>query len=132
VQDFLRKVVLLVVAPSTATRLQRRVLGSVLLSMVVVLVFLGCFFLRAAVNAEVLLALWVTSLLLVSWAVFLAYVDVKSIKQEFRAEKKKILLSAFSAEHFREKEREKDDKCDGAPESAGQSGMAGVDGSNGD
>ena len=97
----------LILAPSAATRRQRRALGSVILIVVIFMVLLGSFYLKENVSPGTSLLFWGTCFLLVVWSVFLAYLDVKSIKHDFRAQKKEIFLSTFSAASFKKKAREK-------------------------
>ncbi len=95
-RDSLSALVYIVLAPSTATRRQRRALGIVVLAAVIVLVVLGCVFLNAGVSPGTSLLWWGICFLLMLWSVYLAYLDVKSIKRDIQTEKKELFLSIFS------------------------------------
>lgn len=116
---FLTKLLSVILAPSTATRRQRQTLGSVVLIMVVLMVLFGGFYLRAGVGPGTSLLFWGTCFLLMLWSVFLAYLNVKSIKDEFRAQKKKLFLSTFSRSGF---EKNRPEKTEGQPPSSEISG----------
>lgn len=94
--NVLKKLFALVFAPSTVTRRQRRTLGTIVLVVVVGLVFLGGLFLKAGNSPGTSALFWGVCFLLLTWSVFLAYVDVRSIKQEFLARRKELFVSTFS------------------------------------
>jgi len=105
---FLTRLLTIILAPSTATRRQRRALGTVVLILVVLMVLLGSFYLRVGAGPGTSLLFWGTCFLLMFWALFLAYLDVKSIKHEFRTQRKKLFLSTFSREGLSKRACEKD------------------------
>ncbi len=105
-RDFLTSFMSAVFAPSTATRRQRRALGVVILILVVFLVLLGSFLLKAGVSPGTSLLFWGICFLLVLWSVFLAYLDVKSLKDELRAQRKEMFLSIFSKPDLKRERRE--------------------------
>jgi len=127
VQHFLTKLLSVILAPSAATRRQRQTLGSVVLIVVVLMVLLGGFFLKAGVGPGTSFLFWGICFLLMLWSVFLAYLNVRSIKDEFRVQKKKLFLSTFSRSGF---EKNRPEKTGGQPPSSqigGRSEAAGGD-----
>jgi len=104
---FLTKMLFLILAPSTATRRQRQALGTVVLIGVILMAVLGSFYLRAGARPGTSLLFWGICFLLMLWAVFLAYLEVKSIKEEFRSLEREIFLSTFSKAHFKKRGHEK-------------------------
>ncbi len=117
-RELVLRVLAVILAPSGATRWERRVLGTVLLMVVVLMVVLGCLMLGESVGPLMLLLFWGACFLLVLWSVFLAYVDVKSIREDFRAQRKEIFLAAFSRSDFEKRLKEKR----GASSTAGKPG----------
>jgi O-antigen/teichoic acid export membrane protein len=106
-RDFLIGLLSIILAPSMATRRQRRTLGAVVLILVVVLVVLGSLYLNAGVSPGTSLVWWGGCFLLMLWSVYLAYLDVKSIKRDLRTQKKELFLSIFSQPGPKTKGREK-------------------------
>lgn len=107
-RHFLTNLLSVILAPSAATRRQRRALGAAVLIVVILMVLLGGFYLKAGVAPGTSLLFWGACLLLMGWSVFLAYVDVKSIKHEFRAQRKKLFFSTFSRAGFEKDTRQKE------------------------
>jgi hypothetical protein len=93
---FLTRLLAVVLAPSSATRRQRQTLGTIVLVVVVLMVVLGSLFLKGEISPGTSLLFWGCCFVLMLWAVFLAHLDVKSIKREFRARKKELFVSIFS------------------------------------
>jgi hypothetical protein len=117
-RDLFTTFVSVILSPSAATRRQRRTLGTVILVVVVLMVLLGCFLLKEGIAASVLLLFWGACFLLLFWSLFLAYVDVKSIRRDFLAQRKQMFISTFSSPDFRKKVREKR-RARSAPAEAG-------------
>jgi hypothetical protein len=105
--DLLARLLAVIIAPSSATRRQRRVLGTVVLIVVLVMVLLGSLMLNKGIAPPTLLLFWGICFLLLLWSVFLAYLDVRSIKNDFRARKKEIFVATFSSPEFKRKVRAK-------------------------
>ncbi len=105
-RELLARLLSVILSPSLATRGERRALGAVILALLLVLVLLGGIFLREGVSPGTSLLFWGICFLLAFWSVFLAYVDVKSIKSEFRSQKRDLFLSTFSRSKGQGRERE--------------------------
>ena len=108
-REFFVRVLSVALEPSAATRRQRRILATVILVIVVAMVLVGSFLLQAGVSPGTSLVFWGICFLLMFWAVFLAYIDVKSIKREFRTQRKELLRSAFSRRPLKKEERVEED-----------------------
>jgi len=106
-RDFLIELLTIILSPSMAARRHRRTLGTVILVLVVVLGVLGCIFLSAGVSPGTSLVWWGICFLLMTWAVYLAYIEVRSIKHDLRTQKKELFLSIFSQPGLKGKRREK-------------------------
>ena len=106
-RDVVVKVLSIVLAPSEATRRQRHRLGVMILILVVVLVVLGTVFLSVGASPGTSLLWWGICLLLIVWSVYLAYLDVRSLRHELRAQKKELFFSVFSNSRERDSDKEK-------------------------
>lgn len=95
-RDLVVRLLSIILAPSDATRRQRHTLGAVILILVVVLVVLGSVFLSAGVSPGTSLLWWGICFLLILWSVYLAYVDVRNLRHELRAQKKELFISIFT------------------------------------
>ena len=119
-RHFLTNLLSVILAPSAATRRQRQGLGTALLIVVILMVLLGGFYLKAGVAPGSSLLFWGACFLLMLWAVFLAYLNVKSIKHEFRAQRKKLFFSTFSRSGFEKDTRQKEGSQSPSGETSGR------------
>jgi hypothetical protein len=96
VRDLVVRLLSIILAPSEATRRQRHALGITILILVVVMVVVGSVFLSVGVSPGTSLLWWGGCFLLIVWSVYLAYVDVRSLRLELRAQRKELFISIFS------------------------------------
>lgn len=106
-RDVVVKVLSIVLAPSEATRRQRHTLGVMILILVVVLVIVGSLFLSVGASPGTSLLWWGICFLLIVWSVYLAYLDVRSLRHELRAQNKELFFSVFSNSREQDSDKEK-------------------------
>ena len=95
-RDLVVRLLSIILAPSEATRRQRHALGITILILVVVLVVVGSVFLSVGASPGTSLLWWGICFLLILWSVYLAYIDVRTLRQELRAQKKELFISIFT------------------------------------
>ena len=95
-RDLVVRLLSIILAPSDATRRQRHALGIAILILVVALVVVGSVFLSAGASPGTSLVWWGICFLLIVWSVYLAYVDVRNLRHELRAQKKELFISIFT------------------------------------
>jgi undecaprenyl pyrophosphate phosphatase UppP len=108
VRDVVVKLLSIMLAPSEATRRQRHTLGVMVLILVVVLVIVGSVFLSVGASPGTSLLWWGVCFLLIVWSVYLAYLDVRSLRHELRAQKKELFFSVFSKPRQKDSDKQKE------------------------
>lgn len=121
-RDLVVRLLSIILAPSEATRRQRHALGIAILILVVAMVIVGSVFLSVGTSPGTSLLWWGICFLLILWSVYLAYVDVRSLRHELRAQKKELFISIFTRprEQSPDSEKKSADSPRQPPPTAGQ------------